>query len=147
MRGATAPNGSRPEHGTRPKARTRRFPSITRTTARPEGGGRAAARDAPAPYRQWPILVVLGGVVIGLVITAADAYRAGIVLIGVSLLVGAGLRWLVPSVGMLAVRSRFTDVITYGALGAAIALLALMAQPNPIVEIPFLAHVMRFTVR
>jgi DUF3017 family protein len=90
---------------------------------------------------------VLGGVVIGLVITAADAYRAGIVLIGVSLLVGAGLRWLVPSVGMLAVRSRFTDVITYGALGAAIALLALMAQPNPIVEIPFLAHVMRFTVR
>ena len=53
----------------------------------------------------------------------------------------------VRSVGMLAVRSRFTDVITYGVLGTAIVLLALMAQPNPILEIPFLEEVIRFTVR
>jgi len=141
MPGATAPNDSRP------KTRVRRFPSITRSTARPEGGGRAAGGGAPAPYRQWPILVVLGGVVLGLIITAADVFRVGIVLIGVSLLVGAVVRWLVRSVGMLAVRSRFTDVITYGVLGAAIVLLALMAQPAPILQIPFLAHVIHFTVR
>ena len=52
-------------------------------------------------------------------------------LIGVALLAGAVLRWVLPDVGMLAVRSRFTDMVTYGVLGVAIVLLALMAQPNP----------------
>lgn len=126
---------------------TRRFPLRTRSTARPEGGGRAAGKDAPAPARQWPILAVLGSVAVGLVLVAADAFRAGTVLIGAALLVGALLRWLLPSVGMLAVRSRFTDVITYGGLGTVIVLLALMAQPKPILEIPFLEDIIRFTVR
>ncbi|MDX6345607.1 MAG: hypothetical protein QOF84_397 [Streptomyces sp.] len=127
--------------------RSRRFPAWTRTTARPEGGGRAIGPNAPAPARQWPILAVLGAVAVGLLLTAAGSFRAGIVLIGAGLLLGAGLRWLMPSVGMLAVRSRFTDVITYGILGAVIVLLALMAQPNPILEIPFLEDIVRFSVR
>ncbi|MBI0379110.1 DUF3017 domain-containing protein, partial [Streptomyces albiflaviniger] len=38
--------------------RSRRFPLITRDTARPEGGGRAAPGAAPAPARQWPLLTV-----------------------------------------------------------------------------------------
>ena len=79
---------------------------FTRDTARPEGGGRAADVRALAPARQWPLLVVLGGVVLGLVGTAAGGFRAGAVLIGTSLLAGALVRWLLPSVGMLAVRSR-----------------------------------------
>ncbi|EST31564.1 hypothetical protein M878_16425, partial [Streptomyces roseochromogenus subsp. oscitans DS 12.976] len=41
------------EHGEeQPQRITRRFPRITRDTARPEGGGRAAGGDAPAPARQ-----------------------------------------------------------------------------------------------
>ncbi|MDI3405468.1 DUF3017 domain-containing protein [Streptomyces cavernicola] len=128
-----------------PRKKTRRFPSITRDTARPEGGGRAAAGDAPAPARQWPMLTVLGLTGLGLFLTALDLFRVGTVLIGVALLAGAVLRWVLPSVGMLAVRSRFTDMVTYGVMGLVIVLLALMAQPDGL-EIPFLEGILHFTV-
>lgn len=130
-----------------PRRTTRRFPLFTRDTARPEGGGRAAPGDAPAPARQWPMLAVLSVVGTGLLMTAFDAFRVGLLLVGVALLGGAVLRWLLPRVGMLAVRSRFTDIITYGVLGGAIVLLALMAQPKPWLEIPFLDDALHFTVR
>ncbi|WP_328915630.1 MULTISPECIES: DUF3017 domain-containing protein [unclassified Streptomyces] len=118
-----------------------------RTTARPEGGGRAAGADAPAPARQWPILLVIAGAIIGLIVTATGAFRPGTLTVGASLLVGAVLRWSLTAVGMLAVRSRFTDVITYGVLGLGIVLLALMAQPDPLIRIPFLEDIIHFSVR
>ncbi|MEU0066753.1 DUF3017 domain-containing protein, partial [Streptomyces albidoflavus] len=114
--------------------------------ARPEGGGRAAAGDAPAPARQWPMLLVLSLVGLGLILTAFDVTRVGTLLVGVALLVGAGLRWWLPSVGMLAVRSRFTDLVTYTVLGVVIVVLALMQQPNPWLELPFLDRTLHFTV-
>ncbi|WP_225847811.1 DUF3017 domain-containing protein [Streptomyces sp. HPF1205] len=122
-------------------------PAVTTSTARPEGGGRAAGGDAPAPVRQWPILLVVAGTATGLITTATGAFRAGAIIVGVSLLVGGLLRWTVTAVGMLAVRSRFTDVLTYGILGSAIVLLALMAQPDPLVRIPFLEDVIHFSVQ
>ncbi|MFB7083840.1 DUF3017 domain-containing protein [Streptomyces sp. NPDC056296] len=137
---------SAPDAEGRPRRITRRFPLFTRDTARPEGGGRAAAGDAPAPARQWPILLVVGLVGIGLLLTALDVFRVGTLLIGAALLAGAALRWVMPDVGMLAVRSRFTDITTYGVLGLAIVLLALMAQPDPLLEIPFLKDTLHFTV-
>ncbi|MFJ4464710.1 DUF3017 domain-containing protein [Streptomyces sp. NPDC088928] len=134
--------------GARP---SRRFPSFTRDTARPEGGGRAASGDAPAPARQWPLLAVLCTAGIGLLIVAVDpfaeAFRVGTMLIGVALIGGAVLRLVVPSVGMLAVRSRFTDLVTYGLLGFLIVMLALVAQPKPWLDIPFLEHAVHFTIR
>ncbi|MEU9185162.1 DUF3017 domain-containing protein [Streptomyces sp. NPDC048484] len=130
-----------------PRRVTRRFPLFTRDTARPEGGGRAAPRGAPAPARQWPILAVTGMVGLGLLLTALDAFKLGTLLIGVALLVGAAMRWMLPDVGMLAVRSRFTDLVTYGVLGMTIALLAMMAQPNPWLELPFLDETLHFTIR
>ncbi|WP_307795180.1 DUF3017 domain-containing protein [Actinacidiphila acididurans] len=120
---------------------------VTTSTPRPEGGGRAASGAAPAPARQWPILLVIVGTVIGLITTATGAFRAGTIIVGVSLLIGAVLRWTVTAVGMLAVRSRFTDVITYGILGLVIVLLALMAQPDPLLHIPYLDDVIHFGVR
>lgn len=130
--------------------RGRRF-SLTRDTARPEGGGRAAGGDAPAPARQWPLLAVLCTAAAGLLIVAADpfeqAFRIGTILIGVALIGGAVLRLLVPSVGMLAVRSRFTDLVTYGLLGVLIVMLSLMAQPKPWLDIPFLEDAVHFTIR
>ncbi len=129
-----------------PRRVTRRFPLFTRDTARPEGGGRAAPGDAPAPARQWPVLLVIGLVGVGLMITALDVFRAGTLVIGAALLTGAVLRWLLPSVGMLAVRSRFTDIVTYGVLGLVIVLLALMAQPDPLLKVPFLKDALHFTV-
>ncbi|MEJ8670765.1 MULTISPECIES: DUF3017 domain-containing protein [unclassified Streptomyces] len=137
---------SAPDAEGTPRRTTRRFPLFTRDTARPEGGGRAAAGDAPAPARQWPVLLVLGLVAVGLLITALDVFRVGTLVIGSALLAGAVLRWLLPSVGMLAVRSRFTDIVTYGVLGLVIVLLALMAQPEPWLRIPFLKDALHFTV-
>ncbi|MEU5161615.1 DUF3017 domain-containing protein [Streptomyces sp. NPDC020875] len=129
---------------------TRRPPALTQDTARPEGGGRAAPGDAPAPARQWPLLAVLGLVGLGLVIVGTDPFaeaaRVGTLLIGAAL-IGAGvLRRLIPSVGMLAVRSRFTDMVTYGLFGSMISLLALMLQPDPWLEIPFLEDFVHFLV-
>gem|GEM_PF-1391966 len=129
-----------------PRRVTRRFPLFTRDTARPEGGGRAAPGDAPAPARQWPILVVLAVVALGLLLTALDAFRIGTLLIGVALVAGAVLRWVLPDVGMLAVRSRFTDIVTYGGLGVVIVLLAMMVQPHPWLQIPFLKDTLHYTV-
>ncbi|MEV1024506.1 DUF3017 domain-containing protein [Streptomyces sp. NPDC050264] len=131
----------------RGEKRTRRFPLWTRDTARPEGGGRAAPGDAPAPARQWPLIAVLVCAGLGLLLTAFDLFRVGTILVGVGLLGGAVMRWVLPSVGMLAVRSRFTDMVTYGILGLAIVLLAMMAQPDPWLKIPFLQDTLHFTVR
>ncbi len=134
-------------HAGRPPREPGGRPAVTRDTARPEGGGRAAGSDAPAPARQWPILLVIAGTVIGLIVTAAGQFRAGCIVVAVALLTGAVLRWAVANVGMLAVRSRFTDVITYAVLGLGILLLALMAQPDPIIRIPFLEDIIHFSVR
>ncbi|MFG2618353.1 DUF3017 domain-containing protein [Streptomyces sp. NPDC048507] len=128
-------------------ARSRRFPSVTEGTVRPEGGGRAVSGAVSAPARQWPMLSVLAATAAGLLSTATSHPRFGCLLIGVALLAAAVLRRVLPSVGMLAVRSRFTDMVTYGVLGVAITLLALVMEPKPWLEIPFLETAVRFTVR
>ncbi|MFI9391018.1 DUF3017 domain-containing protein [Streptomyces bauhiniae] len=137
---------SAPDAQGRTRRITRRFPLFTKDTARPEGGGRAAPSDAPAPARQWPVLVVLSAVALGLLLVAFDVTRAGLLLIGAALLAGAAMRWTLPGVGMLAVRSRFTDIVTYGVLGLVIVLLALMVQPEPWLRVPFLKDTLHFTV-
>ncbi|TXS57840.1 DUF3017 domain-containing protein [Streptomyces sp. t39] len=146
--GPDAPGDAGQESG---RPHSRRPPAVTLDTARPEGGGRAAPGDAPAPARQWPLLTVLGMTAAGLLIVGtdafADAFRIGTILIGAALLTGAVLRRVMPSVGMLAVRSRFTDMVTYGLLGTAIVLLALVAQPEPWLDIPIIEEAVHFTVR
>ncbi|WP_190195846.1 DUF3017 domain-containing protein [Streptomyces djakartensis] len=137
---------SAPDAEGRPRRVTRRFPLFTKDTARPEGGGRAAPGDAPAPARQWPVLAVLGLVGLGLLVTAFGQFRIGTLMIGVALLGGGALRWLLPDVGMLAVRSRFTDIATYAVMGLVIVMLALMAQPKPWLQLPFLKDTLHFTV-
>ncbi|MEV7846782.1 DUF3017 domain-containing protein [Streptomyces cyaneofuscatus] len=145
------PGSTEPDGKASAPRKTRRFPLFTRDTARPEGGGRAASGDAPAPARQWPLLTVLGTAGAGLLIVAldpfAEAFRIGAILIGAALIAGAVLRWVVPAVGMLAVRSRFTDLVTYGLMGTLIVLLALVAQPNPWLDVPILENAVRFTIR
>ncbi|MFE6227223.1 MULTISPECIES: DUF3017 domain-containing protein [unclassified Streptomyces] len=129
---------------------SRRPPTVTTDTATPEGGGRAAGGDAPAPARQWPLLLVLGTAALGLLVVGTDpfwqSFRVGTMMVGAALLLGAVLRRVLPSVGMLAVRSRFTDMITYGVMGSLIVLLALMVQPKPWLKIPFLEDILHLTV-
>ncbi|MFF4446656.1 DUF3017 domain-containing protein [Streptomyces sp. NPDC001502] len=131
-----------------PVAKSRRFPSITRDTARPEGSGRAVPGAVSTPARQWPMLSVLTATAVGLLATAFGHPRVGCLAIGVALIAASVMRRVLPSVGMLAVRSRFTDMITYGLLGVSITLLALvMAAPKPWLVIPFMESAVRFTVR
>ncbi|MFC9791890.1 DUF3017 domain-containing protein [Streptomyces sp. NPDC127584] len=152
--GSAADTGADPAIGAVPvlshEVWKRPAPILTTDTARPEGGGRAAPSDAPAPARQWPLLTVLGLAGIGLLVVGTDAFahsfRIGTMLVGAALLVGAVLRRVMPSVGMLAVRSRFTDMITYGVMGGLIVLLALMVQPRPWLQIPFLEDILHLTV-
>jgi hypothetical protein len=71
--------------------------------------------------------VVLGIAAIGLLRVATANWREGAVLLGGSLLVAAALRALLPPerAGLLAIRSRIVDVLSYSGLGLAVVLLAL----------------------
>ncbi|MDH6135956.1 hypothetical protein P3T37_005375 [Kitasatospora sp. MAA4] len=111
--------------------RSRRRPDRTTGTLPPEGSGAAMDRGHTLPIRQWPITLVLAVVGLGLVITIYSGFRYGLLTIGAGLVLGAALRALVPEVGLLAVRSRFTDVLVLLFLGTVIILLALIAQPDP----------------
>ncbi len=120
--------------------RSRRRPVRTTGTLPPEGSRAAMGRDHALPFRQWPISLVLAVVGIGLFVTwtGDGRFRYGLLIVGGALLLGALLRAVVPEVGMLAVRSRFTDVLLLTLLGGAIVLLALLAQPDPWLSVPAL---------
>ncbi|MFC1417067.1 DUF3017 domain-containing protein [Streptacidiphilus cavernicola] len=122
----------------------RRPPEKTAGTFPPEGSAAAAGRGQPVPVRQWPIVLVLTLVAVGLAVTALDDFRPGVVTIGVALLVGSLLRAVLPEVGMLAVRSRFTDIVVMGVLGAAIVLLALASEPGAVITLPWATDIARF---
>ena len=124
--------------------RSRRRADPTTGTFPPEGSAAAADRSHPVPVRQWPIVVVLTLVAVGLAVTSFNAFRPGVITIGAALLLGCVLRIALPEVGMLAVRSRFTDVLVMGVLGAAIVVLALASEPNPVITLPFVNDIARF---
>ncbi|MCC9310521.1 DUF3017 domain-containing protein [Kitasatospora sp. RB6PN24] len=117
---------------------TRRRPSATTGTLPPEGSRAALDRGHPLPIRQWPVTLVTAVVGAGLLITWAADFRYGLLVVGAGFVLGAGLRLLVPEVGLLAVRSRFTDVAVLLFFGLVILLLALMAPQNPWLRLPAL---------
>ncbi|GAA5001082.1 hypothetical protein GCM10025734_36570 [Kitasatospora paranensis] len=77
---------------------------------------------------------------LGIAVTWFGDFKYGLMLVGGSLLLAAVLRLTVPEVGMLAVRSRFTDVGVLTFLGGAIVLLTLVAQPDPWLHLSVLDH-------
>ena len=82
-------------------------------------------------WRQWPILVVLTGVVIALALVSLDYFRRGSVVLAGSVLLAAFLRLLLPDreAGLLVVRSRRVDVAVLGVLGALLAVFAFWVPP------------------
>ncbi|MDH6140773.1 MULTISPECIES: DUF3017 domain-containing protein [Kitasatospora] len=117
---------------------TRRRPSTTTGTLPPEGSRAALDRGHPLPIRQWPITLVTGVVGAGLLVTWASDFRYGLLVVGAGFLLGALLRLTRPEVGLLAVRSRFTDVAVLLFFGLVIVLLALMAPQDPWLRLPAL---------
>ena len=91
---------------------------------RPEAS--AAARS----LRQWPLLIVVIGVLAGLVVSflGESTWRLGCLLIGASLGVGAVERIALPSrdAGLLQVRTKAFDVTVLAVTGAAIIALAIV---------------------
>lgn len=74
-----------------------------------------------------PFLVVLAVVAAGLAAVALDAWRTGSQLVGVGLLLAAGLRLSLPSrsAGLLVVRSRVFDAAVLLVMGFGLVALAL----------------------
>lgn len=68
---------------------------------------------------------VLLAVVVGLALVGQDHWRRGLLLIGIGLLAGSGLRLVLPArvVGLLAVRGRVFDAVVLGLLGLAVIVL------------------------
>jgi hypothetical protein len=80
--------------------------------------------------RELPLALIIGGVVLGLVIIGLHHFRWGNLVIAGSLLAGAFFRLVLPTrqAGLLAVRARFTDVVTMSAMGGSLMLLALITS-------------------
>jgi hypothetical protein len=77
--------------------------------------------------RQWPLLVVIVAVGVGLLLVAAEQWRTGLVVMGLALVLAGLLRLLLPlrRIGFLAVRSRPVDVTLTTGAGLAVAVIAL----------------------
>jgi hypothetical protein len=82
-------------------------------------------------WAQWPIAVVLAGVIAALTIVALDHFRVGSLILAASLVLAFVLRAVLPQdrVGMLAVRSKPVDLAVLGSLSAALVVFALWVPP------------------
>ena len=78
--------------------------------------------------------LVLAVVLIGMVRIAQYHWREGAVIIGGALLVAAGLRAVLPPerTGLLGIRRRAVDVLTYGAFGLLMLFVALTITGGPL---------------
>lgn len=99
----------------------------------------AAADSRPAPPTrgtsnptQWPLLIIVAGVVVGLGIAVLGEWRMGALVIGTSLTIGAVERTLLTrrAAGMLQVRSKAFDVILLLAMGVGIIVLAILVPDH-----------------
>ena len=92
---------------------------------------KASARTSARSLVQWPLLIVIGIVVAGLVLVAVQHWRLGTGVIGLGLCIGALERALLPrrSAGLLQVRSRVFDVSFLLVAGVGVIVLAFIVPP------------------
>lgn len=76
--------------------------------------------------KQWPLAVVLAGIVAGVAVVAAGHWLRGVLVIGAAVVLAALERLLLAErAGLLQLRSRWFDVALMAALGLAIIAVAL----------------------
>lgn len=85
---------------------------VTPTDARPRRAPRRRV-SWPAVRAQWPLALVIAGLLVGLAFVVAERWRRGTFVIGLAALAAAALRAALPTsrVGLLAVRGREFDVV------------------------------------
>ena len=140
--GGRGPSGARPRRGGTHDAgdaaaeRRRERRTVLGVT---EGHPASAPADDDRPPirggwvgRQWPLLSVLGGGVVGIGLVATDHFRSGCLLLGVSVLLASLARLVLPArrVGLLVVRSRAFDVLVLTTMGVALVVLAVIVPPS-----------------
>jgi len=82
-------------------------------------------------WAQWPIAIVLLGVLASLAVVALDRFRVGSLMLAASLVLAFLLRAILTTkrAGMLAVRSKPVDLVVLGVLAAALVVFALWVPP------------------
>lgn len=93
----------------------------------------APSGSARGPRFQWPLLVMLAGVLVALGIVWTDHWRKGSFTFGAAVALGGVLRLVLPErlAGWLAVRSRWVDVAVLIGCGIAMMALTLVVPPSP----------------
>lgn len=91
--------------------------------------------DKPAdsyPSSPWALLLVLAAVIVGIAFAWTGHWRRASLMIAGALLMGAGLRLVLPRrlAGLLVVRRRWIDVAVMAVIGAAIAVVAFIVPPS-----------------
>lgn len=78
-------------------------------------------------------LLLLLGVAVGMGLIAADLWRSGVALVGVTFIVGSFARSVVPPdhIGMLRVRGKVFDMFWMTALGVSLVVLAVVIPSQP----------------
>lgn len=90
------------------------------------------AREAAKQESAWALLLVVGVVLVGAAVIATSHWRRGAAIVGAALGLGALMRLLLPkrAAGLLAVRSRWFDVLCLGLGCVAIAVVTLIVPPS-----------------
>jgi hypothetical protein len=87
------------------------------------------AEEPPGWLAQVPYFLVLATMSAGIVVVAAAYFKRGPAIIAGALLLAAAFRFLLPPerIGMLAVRSRWVDIVTVTTLAVLLIVLAWVA--------------------
>lgn len=93
----------------------------------------APKRPRPSTVGGKLYLVVIAIGAVGLTLVAAGPWRAGVITLGLGLLLAASARGVLSDYdsGMLRVRSRLFDVVALTAVGGALILLAIVIPNQP----------------
>jgi hypothetical protein len=77
---------------------------------------------------QWPLALVLMGLVVGLVVLSFYDFRVGSVILGVAVIFGGALRLVLSRerAGLLAIRGRPIDLLTMFGLGITLTTVAVL---------------------
>lgn len=80
---------------------------------------------------QWPLALVLLGLIAGLVVLSFNDFRVGSIMLGGAIIFGGVLRLVLPRdrAGLLAIRGRPIDLVTMFGLGIALTTVALLIPP------------------